>query len=285
MAIPRGLRMMVVSAFSFSVMGALVKALGGRLPVQELVLARSVFTLGCTWLLLRRAGVSPWGEQRRLLIGRGVFGFAALTCVFYALSRLPLAEATVLQYTYPIFTALLGALVLDERPGRKLLLAIALSTVGVVLVVRPGSVFGGAVGPTDSLAVMAAVLGAFFSADAYVVVRKLTRREHPLVIVFYFPLVSLPLSLPWAVAHWVWPSWSEWLLLLGMCIATQVGQVALTEGLRSESAARASSMSYLQIVFAAALGAIVFGDTPPLATLLGAALILCGTLLTVRDSR
>ncbi|MGY8737801.1 MAG: EamA family transporter, partial [bacterium] len=103
----RGALMMMLSALAFSVMTVLVKLAGERLPSQELVVARAIVSLVLSWSLLRRAGVSPWGHDKRWLWIRGALGFVGLSCVYGAVTHLPLAEATILQYLYPAITALL----------------------------------------------------------------------------------------------------------------------------------------------------------------------------------
>ena len=112
--------------------------------------------------------------------------------------------------------------------------------------------------------------------------RKLSRTEHPLVIVFYFPLIATPLSLPWMLTAFVWPRPIDWLLLAAVGAATQVGQVFLTMGLSLEMASRATTINYLQVAFAMLWQLAVFGELPTLWTLGGASLILGGTLLVAR---
>jgi drug/metabolite transporter (DMT)-like permease len=275
---------MVASALCFSVMTALVKAAGQRLPSQEIVLARAAVALVLSWLLLRRAGVAPWGTRRGLLLLRGTFGFLGLTCVFYAVTHLPIAEATVIQYLHPVFTALLAAPFLGERAGRALVGGVALSLLGVAAVARPDALLAGAAG-LDPMALAAAVGGAFFSGCAYVTVRKLSATEHPLVIVLYFPLVATPASIPAVLPVFVMPRGLEWLLLLGVGVFTQLGQVAITRGLQHEPAGRATALSYLQVPFAALWGVLFFAEVPDVWTLCGAALILGGTLLAIADAR
>jgi drug/metabolite transporter (DMT)-like permease len=274
---------MIGSAFAFSVMSLLVKGAGERLPSQEIVLARALVSLVISWALLRRAGVEPWGRRRALLLLRGVLGFAALSCVFYALTRLPLAAATVIQYLHPVFTAVLAAALLGERVGRRLPLSIALGLLGVVLVTRPAVLFGAVATPLDPFAVVVAVAGALLTACAYVVVRKLASAEHPLVIVLYFPLVTVPASLPALAGGAIWPRGWEWALLLGVGVFTQIGQVALTRGMQLEPAGRATALSYSQVLFAALWGVLFFGEIPGPSTATGAALILASTLLTAFD--
>ncbi len=280
-----GFLYMAESALAFAVMGALAKAAGQRLPVGEIVLARALVSLVLSLATLRRAGVDPLGTRRLRLLARGAIGALGLACVFYAVTRLPLAEATVIQYLHPVFTAVLAALLLRERAGAGLALSLALGAAGVLAVARPALLFGGAAAPLPPLALAAAVAGAFLSACAYVAVRHLSATEHPVVIVFYFAWVAVAGALPFAVHSLVWPEGSEWLLLLGVGVTAQVGQVAMTRGLRLEPAGRATALSYLQVLFAAALGALFFGEIPGPWTALGALLILGGTFAAIRDGR
>ncbi len=271
----RGAMMMVLSALAFSAMTALVKLAGERLPSQELVVARAIVSLVLSWSLLRSARVSPWGEDRRWLWLRGLLGFAGLSCVYGAVTHLPLAEATVLQYLHPPITALLAGVFLKETVSPRVALATVASLTGVVCVAKPAFVFGSAAASLDPFWVAVAIGGAAFSAGAYVVVRKLSRQgEDPLVIVFYFPLVTLPAALPTMWPDFVMPRGSEWLLLLGIGIATQIGQVSLTRGLAVLPAAHGTALSYLQVVFAAVLGALVFGERPDGWSIVGGALVI-----------
>lgn len=273
-----GVRFMVLSALAFSVMAVCVKQAAVRLPTVEIVLARALISVALSALGLSRAGVAPLGQRRGLLLLRGLLGFAGLHCVFYAVAHLPLAEATVLQYLHPLFTALLAWWLLGEAVGRGVAVGVALSLAGLLLVTGLGL---GEVA-LDPLAVGVAVAGAFFSGCAYVTVRRLSQSEHPLVIVLYFPMVTVPATLPFVLADPVWPAGAEWLWLLGVGVAAQIGQVALTHGMRHEPAARATALSYLQVVFAALWGTLLFGEWPGAATLLGAGLILGGSFAAGR---
>src|SRR5205085_11749650 len=118
-----------------------------------------------------------------------------------------------------------------------------------------------------------------------VTVRQLARTENPLVIVFYFPLIATPLAIPWAAATWVTPAPIDWLLLLAIGLTTQFGQVFLTMGLAIEKAGRATSVGYIQVVFAMMWQWAVFADAPTGWTIAGAAIIFAGTLAVAAGSR
>ncbi|MGE3166381.1 MAG: DMT family transporter [Planctomycetota bacterium] len=279
MKLTPGAPAMLASAMAFSVMSLLVKLAGERLPAAEIVFFRSVISLVLSYAHLRRTRRSPWGSQHGLLLLRGVLGFLALSCFFYAITELPLAEVTVIHYLNPVFTGVLAAIFLRERSGRLLGVSVATSLFGVILVTQPAVLFGHAADPLPGLPTLAALGGAVFGAAAYTVVRRLAGTEHPLVIVFYFPLVAVPASIPAFASAAVMPNAVEWLLLLGVGIATQVGQVALTRGLQLEPAGRATALSYSQVIFATLWGGLVFGAWPGPLAIGGGALVFAGTLL------
>ena len=275
---------MVASALSFSLMGVCVKQVGGRIPVAEVVFARAIVSVALSWWLLHRAGIPAWGKRRWLLIWRGAIGTAALLCVYAALAALPLAAATVLQYLYPPFTALLAWLMLGEPIGKRVLAAMALGWLGVLLVAQPAGLLQG--GATLALVpVLIAVAGALFTAFAYVSVRSLGTSEHPLVIVFYFPLVALPLSLPLVALNPVLPTPAELLWLVGVGVFTQLGQVYLTRSLTALPAARATAISYVQVLFAGGWGWLLFGESIDSWTIAGAGLVLAATLVSLSHSQ
>jgi drug/metabolite transporter (DMT)-like permease len=281
-----GVRHMAVGAFWFSVMTAMVKGVGRTLPSQEIVLVRGAVMLALSTALVLRAGLSPWGarDQRGLLVLRGVFGFAALSLFYSSLVHLPLAEANLIQYTNPVFTAILAVWVLRERMGRREVMCVAASLAGVVLVVRPASLLGGGPSVVSPHAAAVALAGALCSAAAYVTVRRI-RGESPLVIVFYLSLVTVPATLPITLPQWVWPTPLEWAVLAAIGVTTQIAQVNMTRGLLLEPAGRATAVAYLQVVFAAIWGIAFFGERLDAWMVSGAALILASTVVLARGRR
>jgi drug/metabolite transporter (DMT)-like permease len=283
---PLGMRYMAAGAFFFSIMSLLVKTAGRRLPSQEVVMVRAIVTLVLSAWAVRHAGVSWWGsrDRRGLLIVRGVVGFLALSCFYHSIVNLPLADATVIQYTNPVFAGLLAVPFLGERLRRREVLSVLVSLVGVALVTQPSFLFGHAAA-LDPVTVGIGLMGAMFSSMAYVSVRKLGTTEHATVIVFYFALVSVIASVPTALPGAVWPTRVEWLVMVGIGISTHLGQMYITHGLRLERASRATATGYLQIVFAAFWGIVFFAELPDWGTFLGAALIIASTLTLARRPR
>ena len=282
----KGVLYLLGAAFSFSLMSTCVKLGGERLHPMELVLARGLITLILSAAWLRAQRIPMWGNNKKLLIVRGLFGFGGLTCFYTALTMLPLAETTVIHYVNPILTAILAAIVLRERVGWPLAVGIACGLAGVLLVGQPPWLFatddvGVERAPLPLAGVLVALAGAAFSAAAYVTVRKLRHTDHPMVIVFFFPLVAVPATIPLVWKVFLWPQGIEWLWLLGIGVTTQIAQVFLTRGLVLVPAGRATTIGYTQIVFATLIGVLAFGEIPTWLSLAGAALIVAGTLVVV----
>jgi drug/metabolite transporter (DMT)-like permease len=272
----RGVLYMAASAFFFSGMALLVKVASARLPTGEIVFARALITLVLSYAMVRREGLSPWGNKFLPLAFRGLLGFGGMTGYYIALAHLPLADATTIQNATPLIIALLAWWLLGEKFGRSTTVAMVCGLAGVLLIVHPSGA------GLDTVGVIAALIAVLCSSFAYVTVRKLVQTEHALVIVFYFPLIAAPLTLPWMIASFVPPAPIDWLLLLAIGIVTQCGQVLLTRGLALERAGRAASVGYLQVAFAMLWQLIIFGELPTPWTLTGACLILGGTLIVAQ---
>ena len=278
----RGVLYMLASALGFSVMSLCVKLVSAELPTMEVVFARSAFMAVVTYAALRHSGASVAGHDRRTLLARGVIGATALSLLYLGLARLPLGDAVTIHYTAPVWTALSAAFLLGERLRPLVLGGVALSLVGVVLVAQPTALFGDSPDPLDGLGVAAVVCGSVLSGLAYTLVRKLRRTDDPMTIIFYLSWIGAVGALPFALGGWAWPSAGAWALLLGVGVATQVGQVCLTKGIHLLEAGTATAIGYVQVVFAFGWGVVVFGDVLDGLSLAGAVLVVSSVLLIAR---
>jgi drug/metabolite transporter (DMT)-like permease len=271
---------MAGGALSFSVMSALLKLAGETLPLFEIVTGRSLVVALLSGFAVWRQGHSFVPGEARLVLLRAILGFIALSCYFYAVIHLPLADATVLYFTNPVFTALVAVVVLREHMGLREAGWAGLSLAAVVVVARPSFLFG-AERALDTTAVVLCLISALFAAGSYVTIRSI-RRDPPLLVVFYFSSVTVLLGAPIVVRGFTPPSPLELLIVVGVGVATHLGQLWITWAFRLERAGRASAVGYLQIVFAAGWGWLLFSEVPDALTWVGAAVI---TLATLRISR
>lgn len=276
---------MLVAAALFSTMSVLVKLGGQRLPVQQLMFARVIVTFVLSAIALRRLGVSPLGVDRPRLLLRALSGIGGLGCFFYALTHLPLADATAIQFSNPVITALLATLFLRERLGRLEWFGVAISILGVVAVARPTAIFGASTEPLPTVALLAAIGGATLSAVSYTTVRRLRQTDHPLVVVWAFPAIGLPIIGPIALLTWVPPTPMEWLVLLGIGVTTQLAQVYMTRSLHLARAGIATAASTVQIALGFVWGVALFGESVVAIGVVGSALIIGGILVTSHPTR
>ncbi len=280
----KGIRYLLGSGLAFSLMSVCVKAIGVRIPVPELVFARAAFSLIITRLLLLKSNINPWGYQKRLLVLRGLMGTIALFCIFKALTILPIATAKVIQYIYTTFTAICAYFILKENIYRKIIFSIIIGWIGIILVSQPewstNSNFIESV-----IAIAIAIVGALMTSLAYICVRKLSEKENPLVIIFYFPLVSLPLSLPFIINDFVLPTGIEWIWIIGIGFFTQIGQLCITEGLRLIPAGHATSLNYSQVIFSSIWGFFIFEEAITKEIILGGFCVLISTIISMNATK
>ncbi len=280
----KGIKFLLGSGIAFSLMSVCVKAIGGRIPISELVFARATISIIITRFFLYKNKINPWGYQKRLLIIRGLLGTVALFCIFKALTILPIATATVIQYIYPTFTVICAYIFLREYILKRIVYSIIIGWIGIVLVSQPELNANNNIRETI-IALIIAISGALMTSLAYICVRKLSSKEHPLVIIYYFPLVSIPISIPFIINDFVLPTGTDWLWIIGIGVFTQVGQLYITEGLTLLPAGQATSLNYSQVVFASIWGVLIFKEALTSSIYLGGFCVLISTIISISASK
>ena len=271
---------MLVASVSFGLMNVSVKMLG-TMHVVQVVFFRAVVQLLMSSFLIYRAGISPWGNRPKWLILRGLFGSMGLVGYFYTLQVMPLGNAIVIHYLSPMLTALLAMFLFKERVKGSQWAFFLLSFAGVVVV-------NGLSDAITWVGILGGLAGVVFSAAAYNTIRHLKDSEHPNVIIFYFPLVTFPLSLMHGLAFpdsWRMPEGMQWLWILAMGVFTHYGQYFMTRAYQREQASKVSAVSYAGIVWAALFGVFLFGESYQWGQYLGMGLVLLGMALNVRSSQ
>ena len=269
---------MLLSTLLFAGMNACVKQLH-HLPALEIIFFRSIFSIVASYVALRRLGVAPFGNNHRLLISRGSTGALALICYFLALQNLPLATAVTVQYLAPIFATVLGIWLVREPVLGWQWVFFGLSFGGVLLVQQGGTAVAhvAQAAPGAGLLYLGiGVVGALVSGLSYNAIRKLRGREHPLVIVFYFPLISLPIAAVACLFNWQTPHGTDWLWLLACGAFTQGAQLTMTRAYQLERLSRVAPLNYLGMFYALGLGYLFFAETFGPLAYAGMALVLLG---------
>lgn len=264
---------MIFSVIAFSLMNTLVKYLND-FSAYQLLFFRSIGTLFFTIPLLIKAKVSMLGNNKKLLLLRGVAGVVSLTCFFQSLNYLALGTSVSLRYTSPIFAAIFAFLFLKEKikPIQWFLFFVAFSG---VLVIKG---FGGDVNTVGLLFIL---MSAISLGLIFVLIRKMGNTEHPLVIVNYFMVMAFTFGGLMSINIWKSPTPEEWLLLLSLGVFGYVGQLYLTKAFQSDETSVIAPLKYLEVVFMIAIGAMWFGEIYNLWTLLGVVMIMVGLIYNV----
>lgn len=259
---------MVVSAFAFSLMGAAVKLAAHDVPNTMVVFFRNAVAVVVLvpWLV----NTGPRGVATRHLGGhlvRSLAGLAAMSCYFFALGRIRLADATLLNQAYPLFLPIAERVWLREPVQRHVVRALWIGFAGMLIILRPGS------GVFTGVALIGAC-SAVFAAVAQVGVRQLTRTEPITRIVFYFAFIGMvtsAMALPWT---WVTPTAVGWLALAGTGLFATVGQFALTRAYAHAPAAMVGPFVYAGVLFSAAIDWLAWRRAPDWWFVPGALLIV-----------
>ncbi len=264
---------MLISVLGFALMNLTVKFLG-RLPATELVLFRSLISFVISAWMIRRRNLSLFGNNKKYLILRGVFGVTALSLFFYTLQELPLGSAITIQYLSPIFTAFFAIFMLREKVLPLQWFFFLISFAGIFVIKG--------FDPNISLPLFLMGIGsAAFAGLAYNCIRKVKDSDHPLVVVFYFPLLATPVMAVISIFNWVTPVGREWALLLLMGVLTQIAQIYMTKALQNAEANEITGLKYLGIIFALGFDFFIFGVSYQPMALAGIAMVLAGVIINV----
>ncbi len=273
MVLSPGVRYMLLATFLFACMNVLVK-LVSHIPAVEVVFFRSLVSLAMSYSVLRIQRVDMWGNNRKWLVARGAFGAVALVLYFTLLQDIPLATAITLQFLSPIATAILGMLLLREKVWTLQWFFFLITFIGMLII-------SGFETRMEPIHLLMGIIAAVGSGMAYTIIRKLNYSEHPLVIVIYFPLVTLPITGILSVFDWVQPTGWDWLVLLGIGVLTQFAQYFMTKSYQAEEVSKVANLNYLSIIYALSFGFFFFGETFNLLTYVGMVLVIAGVILNV----
>jgi drug/metabolite transporter (DMT)-like permease len=274
----RGILHVLGAAAAFALAAACVKGLGGEIPLAQVILCRNLFAIPALLPLLRAAGgwaalrtSHPLAHAQRL--GWGLLGMVG---AFWGYATLPLATATALGFTMPLFLTLIAVLFMGERLRWRRSLAVFCGFLGVLVVVRPGGAGG-----LDLVAAGMVLLGAFGWAMAMVTIRRMgALGEAGVSIVLWFAFSAAAVAAVASLPVWVWPTPAQWALLAGCGVVSALGQVLMTEAYRSGEASLLAPFEYSGILWTALLGAVLWAEVPDGAGFAGI-LILVGSGLYI----
>ena len=259
---------MLISALGFTFMSVTVKYVTG-IPLFEKVFFRNLISLGVAFFMLKKSSAPMFGrrENQLALLARSIFGLAGVVLNFYAIANLTLADSSMLGKLSPIFVTIMACIFLKEKIDNKQVLSIIITFLGALLVIKPEF-------SLEMLPSLSGIMSAASAGVAYTLLRYLKDKESPDTIIFYFSLISVVFTAPFALVEYVQPTFTQLGLLLATGVFASVGQFGITYAYKFAKATEVSIYNYSAIVFGIILGFIFFGEIPDTLSLLGGAIII-----------
>ena len=284
----KGIVLKLISAVLFAVMSALIRYLGARYPIGEVVFYRSAFAVVPVMLVYAwRGELAAIVRTERPLgqAGRGAISIVGMFCNFGALARLPLVESNAISFTSPLFSVALAALLLKERVRVYRWSAVVVGFVGVLVVLSPhlsGDELTIAMASATSIAGVAyGMAGSLANAGTVIQTRRLTQSESTSSIVFYFSLSCALAGLVTWPFGWLTPTSGEFAVLVCIGLLGGAAHIFLTESYRYASASVVAPFDYTSMIWALVLGYAMFGETPTPMIVLGSAIIAAAGLFVI----
>lgn len=247
-----------------------------ELSVFQVTELRSLIGICLLYPLVRMSGGFRAMATTRPLqhIGRNAVHYAAQYLWFLALTLIPVAQVVSIEFTMPIWTAILAALFLGERITFRKSVAIALGVIGVAVIVRPG------VGASNvgQLIMLVAAVGFGISI---VMMKSLTRTDSVVVIIFWMLVIQSVIGFAPALYTWTWPSAHVWFWIVVVAFSGTFSHYCMTNAMRYADATIVVPMDFLRVPLSASVGWLVYSERLDLYTVIGAAIILAGNLLNL----
>jgi len=267
---------MVGALLSFSAMAISVRELLSSMGSSEILALRSLVSLVLVLAVLPRVGLGRLRTRRfGLHVVRNVLHLGGQYAWVYAIAMLPLATVFAIEFTMPVWTAVLATLLLGERLNRGRIVMLLCGLAGILIIVQPGV---GVVQP----AALVMLAGSLAYASMNVATKRLSQSDSALAVVFYMAAVQLPLALVPALSHWVAPRLTDlpWILLVGSAGLT--AHVCLTRAVRVADASLVVPIDFFRLPLIAVVGMLFYGEALEVSVLLGATVIFAGTYYSIR---
>lgn len=272
---------MLVAALGFAIMGALVKIGAQKYSSGELVFYRSLFGLITIWLYIYTRKLPLATPVMFRQMSRAIVGFVSLVLFFYAIAHLPLATAITLNYTSPLFLAVLTPFFLHEKPRKILFVGLIIGFIGVGFLLKPSFT------NTDWLAGSLGLLSGLGAAFAYMHVKQLGKVNEPdWRTVFYFTLISTIGAALWMFFdsfHAV--TWKDLPVLLGLGVSATIAQLAMTRAYRTGNTLVVASLAYVTVILASLFGVFWWHEHLSPDAWLAIGLIIFSGVISVRSTR
>ena len=266
---------MLISTLAFACMNSIVKYLS-HVNAFQIVFFRAITTLLFTSTFLLKKNISFSGNNKKLLLLRGIVGVTSMSFFFMSTKYLPIGTAVSLRYMAPIFAAIFAVFLLKEKIKTIQWLFFAIAFSGVIIL-KGYDLY------VSSYGLILITLSAIFSGLVYVILSKIGKTEHPVVVVNYFMAISVIVGGVLCINDWHTPNGVEWSMLLSLGVFGYFGQVYMTKAFQTTaSTGQVAPLKYLETIFTLLLGVFIFAEVYTFLSIVGIGLILTGLLLNAQ---
>lgn len=268
----KGIIFIIMSAFGFAMMSAFIKLSGDLPSFQKTFFRNSISVIVALTLIVKNKG-SFFGKKdnQKLLILRSTFGTIGILFNYYAIDRLVLSDANMLNKLSPFFVIIFSAIFLKEKIKPNQFFALAVAFLGALFIIKPSFSF-------EMIPALAGTLGGISAAAAYTCVRSLGGKEKPDTIVFYFSLFSSIVTLPLMLISYKPMSIIQFTYLILAGIFASLGQFGITFAYKFAPGKEISIFDYTNIIFSAIISLCLFGVLPDYLSVIGYLIIFGSSL-------
>ena len=266
----KGILCIIAAAAGFSMMTFFVR-ISGNIPTMQKVFFRNAVALliAVITLIVKKDDFHIARGNRFDILMRCLFGTSGVILNFYAIDRLELSDANMLNKLSPFFAILLSVPILKEKPTRKDVAATVIAFMGALFIIRPSG------NNLQLVPALAGLYSGFGAGTAYVFVRKLGKKgERTPIIVMCFSLFSCIVSLPFIIADYHPMDLRQWLCLIMAGVSAALGQFGITTAYKFAPAKDISVFDYTQVIFAAILGILFLNEVPQVLSIIGYVIII-----------
>lgn len=268
----QGALWLVAGGFIFTSTSVMIRLLSAQIESVQTAFFRAVISVILLLPMIAAGRVKPWQSKR--VAGhfwRTLMGTTSMVLGFYAVSMLPLADATAIAFSQPLFSVVVAALIAGEKVRWRRWSATVVGFVGVLVMVQPGEgslQFGALVALANAATVALSIL----------LVKRLSDSETPLMILTQFAIFStILLALP-AIWVWRWPDLWGWVLAVGIALSATIGQYFWVQAFKAGEMSAVAPFEYLRLPFAVFVGWLIWGEMPVIWTYVGAAIVIASAL-------
>lgn len=273
MPFKKAIKHMLISTLAFACMNAIVKYLT-HVSAFEIVFFRSISSLIFTLMFLFRNKIPLAGNNKKMLILRGLVGVTSMTLFFMSTKYLSIGTAVSLRYLAPIFAGIFAVVFLKQKIWPLQWLFFVMAFLGVLIL-------KGLDTQINTTGLILILIAAVSSGLVYVIISKIGNTEHPVVVVNYFMIISTLVGGILSIGNWVTPVGIEWVLLFSLGVFGYFGQVHMTKAFQTGKTDQVAPVKYVEVIFTVLFGLLLFDEVYTFWSLLGITFIIGSLILNI----